>query len=144
MVTRKVFLRPQRSPRRPKTSAPRGRTAEPEEPTPPSPDVEGKQPRSRCRFSLSRLFMLSRPALFAVAAAGASALAVAAFAPRASAQALAAGPAAAASPGQALDLSKASAPRAGSTVEGTVLHVADGRSVCVALGPTPDEWLPLV
>ena len=29
MVTRKVYLRPMRSPRRPKTSAPKGRTANP-------------------------------------------------------------------------------------------------------------------
>jgi hypothetical protein len=39
---------------------------------------------------------------------------------------------------------RASAPKAGATIEGTVLHVVDDRSLCVATGPTPDEWIPLI
>jgi len=54
-------------------------------------------------------------------------------------------PAFAGQPGaQSLDLCRASAPAAGASVEGTVLHVADDNSVCLAQGPTPDEWIPLV
>jgi hypothetical protein len=50
-----------------------------------------------------------------------------------------------AAPAQAgSDVCRASAPAAGAVVEGAVLHVADGQSVCVAQGPTPDEWIPLV
>src|SRR5688572_33039602 len=54
-------------------------------------------------------------------------------------------PAFAGQPGaRSLDLCRASAPAAGATVEGTVLHVADDNSVCLANGPTPDEWIPLI
>jgi len=38
---------------------------------------------------------------------------------------------------------RAPAPAAGQTVTGPVLHVIDGRTLCVALGPTPDRWIPL-
>ena len=54
-------------------------------------------------------------------------------------------PAFAGQPGaRSLDLCRASAPAVGRAVEGTVLHVADDNSVCLANGPTPDEWIPLV
>jgi hypothetical protein len=45
---------------------------------------------------------------------------------------------------QSLDVCRASAPAPGAAVEGTVLHVADDQSVCLAQGPTPDEWIPLI
>ena len=32
-------------------------------------------------------------------------------------------------------------PDAGAIFEGTVLHVPDGRTLCVAQGPTPAQWL---
>ena len=32
-------------------------------------------------------------------------------------------------------------PAAGAIFEGTVLHVPDGRTLCVAQGPTPDRWV---
>jgi hypothetical protein len=86
--------------------------------------------------------MLSTPALAAVAAAAASALVVAAFAPDASAEVVT--PPLATSPGQTLDMCKASAPKAGATIEGTVLHVVDDRSLCIAMGATPDAWVPLI
>jgi hypothetical protein len=35
----------------------------------------------------------------------------------------------------------ASAPSIGTEVRGPVLHVADGKHLCVALGETPDKWL---
>jgi len=38
---------------------------------------------------------------------------------------------------------RAKAPAAGQTVNGPVLHVIDGRTLCVAQGPTPDQWIPL-
>lgn len=44
----------------------------------------------------------------------------------------------------AADVCRASAPAAGATVEGTVLHVVDETTVCLAQGPTPDGWIPLI
>lgn len=38
---------------------------------------------------------------------------------------------------------RAPAPAAGQTVTGPVLHVIDGRTLCIAQGPTPDQWIPL-
>lgn len=38
---------------------------------------------------------------------------------------------------------RAPAPAAGQTVTGPVLHVIDGRTLCIAQGPTPDRWIPL-
>lgn len=38
---------------------------------------------------------------------------------------------------------QANAPAAGEIVSGPVLHVIDGQTLCVALGPTPDRWVPL-
>lgn len=38
---------------------------------------------------------------------------------------------------------RAPAPAAGQIVTGPVLHVIDGRTLCVAQGPTPDQWIPL-
>jgi hypothetical protein len=38
---------------------------------------------------------------------------------------------------------RAPAPAAGQTVSGPVLHVIDGRTLCIAQGPTPDQWIPL-
>lgn len=35
-------------------------------------------------------------------------------------------------------------PSVGEMVEGPVLHVIDGQTLCVALGPTPDHWTPLL
>jgi hypothetical protein len=35
----------------------------------------------------------------------------------------------------------ASSPRVGEPFAGPVLQVIDGRTVCVALGPTPDQWI---
>lgn len=35
------------------------------------------------------------------------------------------------------------APAAGQTVSGPVLHVIDGRTLCIAQGSTPDHWVPL-
>ena len=35
----------------------------------------------------------------------------------------------------------APAPLAGEPFAGPVLQVVDGRTVCVALGPTPDQWI---
>jgi hypothetical protein len=37
----------------------------------------------------------------------------------------------------------APAPAIGQTVSGPVLHVIDGRTLCLAQGPTPDRWIPL-
>lgn len=38
---------------------------------------------------------------------------------------------------------RAAAPAIGQTISGPVLHVIDGRTLCVAQGPTPDRWIPL-
>jgi hypothetical protein len=38
---------------------------------------------------------------------------------------------------------RAPTPAAGQTISGPVLHVIDGRTLCVAQGPTPDQWIPL-
>lgn len=38
---------------------------------------------------------------------------------------------------------RAPAPAAGQTVSGPVLHIIDGRTLCIAQGPTPDQWVPL-
>jgi hypothetical protein len=38
---------------------------------------------------------------------------------------------------------RAPAPAAGQIVSGPVLHVIDGRTLCIAHGPTPDQWIPL-
>jgi hypothetical protein len=35
----------------------------------------------------------------------------------------------------------AAAPSQGQPFAGPVLHVIDGRTLCVALGPTPDRWV---
>jgi hypothetical protein len=37
---------------------------------------------------------------------------------------------------------RAPAPAVGQTVSGPVLHVIDGRTLCLAQGPTPDQWIP--
>lgn len=37
----------------------------------------------------------------------------------------------------------ASPPAPGAVVRGPVLHVLDDETLCVALGATPDRWLPL-
>ncbi|CAN5408005.1 hypothetical protein BH10PSE3_BH10PSE3_42930 [soil metagenome] len=34
-------------------------------------------------------------------------------------------------------------PAIGQTVKGPVMHVLDGGTLCVAQGPTPDQWIPL-
>ncbi len=41
------------------------------------------------------------------------------------------------------EICRAPAPAAGQTVTGPVLHVVDGRTLCIAQGPTPDQWIPL-
>ena len=38
---------------------------------------------------------------------------------------------------------RAPAPPPGQTISGPVLHVIDGRTLCIAQGPTPDQWIPL-
>jgi hypothetical protein len=38
---------------------------------------------------------------------------------------------------------RAPAPAIGQSVSGPVLHVIDGRTLCIARGPTPDQWIPL-
>ena len=38
---------------------------------------------------------------------------------------------------------RAPAPAAGQTISGPVMHVIDGRTLCVAQGPTPDQWIPV-
>jgi hypothetical protein len=38
---------------------------------------------------------------------------------------------------------RAPAPAVGQTVSGPVLHVIDGRTLCLAQGPTPDRWIAL-
>jgi hypothetical protein len=38
---------------------------------------------------------------------------------------------------------RAAPPAAGQTISGPVLHVIDGRTLCIAQGPTPDQWIPL-
>jgi hypothetical protein len=38
---------------------------------------------------------------------------------------------------------QAPAPAVGQTVSGPVLHVMDGRTLCIARGPTPEQWIPL-
>jgi hypothetical protein len=38
---------------------------------------------------------------------------------------------------------RASAPPVGQIVSGPVLHVLDGQTLCLALGPTPDRWIAL-
>jgi CheY-like chemotaxis protein len=38
---------------------------------------------------------------------------------------------------------RAPAPAPGQTVSGPVLHVIDGQTLCIAQGPTPDQWIPL-
>lgn len=41
------------------------------------------------------------------------------------------------------EICRASPPATGQTVTGPVLHVIDGRTLCLAQGPTPDQWIPL-
>lgn len=38
---------------------------------------------------------------------------------------------------------RAAAPATGQTISGPVMHVIDGRTLCVAQGPTPDQWIPV-
>ena len=38
---------------------------------------------------------------------------------------------------------QAPTPAAGQVVSGPVLHVLDGHTLCIALGPTPDHWIAL-
>ena len=38
---------------------------------------------------------------------------------------------------------RAQAPEAGRTISGPVLHVIDGRTLCLAQGPTLDMWVPV-
>ena len=38
---------------------------------------------------------------------------------------------------------RAHAPATGQTISGPVLHVIDGRTLCLAKGPTPDAWIPV-
>ena len=38
---------------------------------------------------------------------------------------------------------RAPTPPVGQVVSGPVMHVLDGQTLCVALGPTPDRWIPL-
>ena len=38
---------------------------------------------------------------------------------------------------------RAPTPPVGQVVSGPVLHVLDGQTLCVALGPTPDRWVAL-
>jgi hypothetical protein len=45
--------------------------------------------------------------------------------------------------GQGLAACGAKAPAAGALVRGPVLQVIDARTLCVALGPLPQEWLQL-
>jgi len=49
----------------------------------------------------------------------------------------------AATSAQADDLCTAAAPAPGAVVRGPVLHVFDGATLCIALGATPDRWLPI-
>ena len=44
---------------------------------------------------------------------------------------------------QAIVACGASPPPVGATVHGPVLQVIDARTVCVALGPLPEQWLQL-
>jgi hypothetical protein len=44
---------------------------------------------------------------------------------------------------QASEICTAPAPAAGQVVRGPILHVEDGRTLCVALGATPDSWVRL-
>ncbi len=53
---------------------------------------------------------------------------------------LAAAPPAEARPGPC----RGSVPAVGATVEGVVLHVEDGRRLCLATGPTPERWTEVV
>ena len=39
---------------------------------------------------------------------------------------------------------RAPAPPQGQAISGPVLHVIDGRTLCLAQGPTPDQWIPLL
>ena len=41
------------------------------------------------------------------------------------------------------EICRAPPPAEGQTVTGPVLHVIDGRTLCIAQGPTPDQWIPL-
>jgi len=50
---------------------------------------------------------------------------------------------AAATSAQADGLCTAPPPAPGAVVHGPVLHVFDGQTLCVALGATPDRWLPI-
>ncbi len=43
----------------------------------------------------------------------------------------------------AAQICRAPAPAVGQTVSGPVMSVIDGRTLCVAQGPTPDRWIPL-
>ena len=38
---------------------------------------------------------------------------------------------------------RAPTPPVGQIVSGPVLHVLDGQTLCIALGPTPDRWIAL-
>lgn len=38
---------------------------------------------------------------------------------------------------------KGRSPAVGQTISGPVMHVIDGRTLCLAQGPTPDRWIPL-
>ncbi len=51
--------------------------------------------------------------------------------------------AASAGAAQAGEACRAPAPAVGTEIHGPVLHVLDGRHLCVALGETPDQWLEL-
>lgn len=42
-----------------------------------------------------------------------------------------------------LGLCTAAPPSLGTTLRGPVLHVLDGVTLCLALGTTPDTWIPL-
>jgi glucose/arabinose dehydrogenase len=64
------------------------------------------------------------------------------------AQSLACPPAPPAAPAQPASLQRptlaactAAAPARGASFTGTVLQVIDGRTLCVANGPTPDQWV---
>jgi len=46
-------------------------------------------------------------------------------------------------PEAAAEICSAAPPSRGATFAGPVLHVIDGRTLCVALGPRPDEWVRL-
>jgi hypothetical protein len=72
------------------------------------------------------------------ARSGVAAIALAALIPGAPALAQSA-----ASEGALAQTCRGPAPVAGTTVSGPVLHVIDGRTLCIAQGPTPERWIPL-